>query len=154
MIGVPFTVETAAAAREKLDAQRVKYKEKYLDEDYWQDLANVRGVRLPPYYTAPTDADIKYWLKIAKVSYHQFVESFGWATAEEFERMNPNHGMKILAGLILELGQENVRLKKLARERVEESEARLGKSEAPKLPMYRGKSKIARRKALAEVMRQ
>lgn len=144
-VGIAFTAESAVKARERIDAQREKYKADYLDEPYWRELSKKIGARLPPSYTRPSDADIKHWLRICKVPYPQFVEAFGWATAEEFETLNPNHGMKIVAGLILELMEENERIKKLAEERVYESGAKLGTSAAPQQRAYRGKSKAKQR---------
>jgi hypothetical protein len=146
---VAFNEETLAKGRETIEMQKSKYKEHYSDDQYWTDLAWARGVRMPPYYTAPSDQDIKYWLKLARVSYTQFVESFGWKDAEAFERLNPNHGMKILAGMILELGEENLRIKKMAKERSAEAGAIVGNAEPPKLGMYVGKSKVRRRAELA-----
>jgi len=148
----PFNAETAARAREVIEAQREKYREKYLDEDYWTDLAYNVGARLPPFYTRPSDQDIKFWLKLARVSYTQFVDAYGWKDAEQFEVMNPTHGMKIVAGLILELGQENSRIKKLARERAGEFEIARGEAEAPVTKGYRGKSKARRRAELAKAI--
>jgi hypothetical protein len=147
---IPFTPESALKAREQIEVQKSKYKAAYMDDEYWTDLAWARGVRMPPYYTRPSDQDIKFWLKLAKVSYTQFVESFGWKDAEAFERLNPNHGMKILAGMILELGEENLRLKKMARERVEAFDATTGDAEPPKSKGYQGKSKERRRAELAK----
>lgn len=145
---VAFTKETIAKGRETIDMQKSKYKEHYTDDEYWTDLAWARGVRMPPYYTAPSDRDIKYWLKLAKVSYAQFVEAFGWKDAESFERLNPTHGMKILAGMILEIGEENARIKKLAKERAIDADAVLGDSKPPKPGSYVGRSKVRRRMAL------
>lgn len=149
---VPFNKESALAAREQIEKQMKTYREHYSDDAYWTDLAAIRGVRLPPYYTRPSDQDIKYWLKLARVSYAQFVESFGWKDAEHFERLNPNHGMKIIAGLILELGQENARLKKIATERVAEAGGTIGDAEPPKIGLYVGKSKARRRAELAKMV--
>lgn len=140
-----FTPESSLIARESIDAQRALYRKEYADDDYWKELAKERGVRMPPFYTRPSDQDIKHWLKMCKVSYAQFVEAFGWKDAEEFEQMNPTHGMKILAGLILELGEENIRIKKIARERAEDFLVNTGSSEPPKTRLYVGKSKARRR---------
>ena len=149
---LPFTTETALKARESIEKQKAKYREHYYDEEYWSDLSWARGVRMPPWYTAPSDQDIKYWLKLAKVPYVQFVESFGWKDSEEFEKLNPNHGMKILAGLILELGQENLRIKKLSQERTVEFDMTIGNSQAPKSGSYVGKSKARRRAELSSLL--
>jgi hypothetical protein len=142
-----FDSLTSAKALEVREEQREKYRKNYLDEDYWAELAKVRGVRIPPYYTRPSDQEIKYWLKLGKVSYSQFVEAYGWKNSAEFEIMNPTHGMKILAGLILELSEENIRLKKLGRERCEEFELFPGTSLPPVQPMYKGQGRTARRLA-------
>jgi hypothetical protein len=146
----PFTTESSIKARESIELQKAKYREHYNDDEYWTDLAWARGVRMPPWYTRPSDQDIKFWLKLARVSYTQFVESFGWKDAEDFERLNPNHGMKILAGMILELGEENLRLKKMAKERAAEADTNVGDAEPPKLALYVGKSKARRRAELAK----
>lgn len=140
-----FTPESSLIARESIDAQRALYRKEYADDDYWKELAKDKGVRMPPFYTRPSDQDIKYWLKLCKVTYVQFVDAFGWKDSEEFEKMNPSHGMKILAGLILELGEENIRIKKLAQERTEEFSVTRGASEPPKTRSYVGKSKARRR---------
>lgn len=140
-----FTVETSIKARETLDEQRTKYRKDYTDDEYWKELAKSIGVRIPPYYTRPSDADIKHWLKTCKVPYSQFVEAYGWKDSAEFEKMNPTHGMKIIAGLILELREENLRVKKLAEERSAEFGLKIGASLPPKLRMYVGESKIARK---------
>lgn len=149
----PFTAESALKAREQIEAQKAQYREHYHDDEYWTDLAWARGLRMPPYYTRPSDQDIKFWLRTAKVSYTQFVDAFGWKDAESFEELNSNHGMKMLAGLILELGEENLRIKKMARERAEAFEAKIGSAEPPKPTTYVGKSKARRRAELAKVIR-
>ena len=143
--GTPFTPETAAKARETIDRQRATYRQDYLDDDYWLELAKNLGVRLPPYYSRPSDQDIKHWLRLCKVPYHQFVDAFGWENCEEFERLNPTHGMKILAGLILELKEENERIRKIAEERLGVSEVAKGKTVPKKPKLYAGKSKAARK---------
>lgn len=150
-MGKEFTPESALEARKKIDEQKKMYREHYQDDEYWTDLAWSKGVRMPPYYTRPSDQDIKYWLKLTNVSYRQFVDSFGWKDAEEFERLNPGHGMKIIAGMILELGQENMRLKKLAEERSMSNEVTIGDTPPPKLGLYVGKSKARRRAELAKL---
>lgn len=141
-----FTTESSLKARETVSEQLEKYRKTYLDDDYWKELAREYGVRMPPYYTRPSDSDIKFWLKLGKVQYTQFVEAYGWKDAAEFEKLNPTHGMKILAGLILELAEENKRLKKLGRERCKEFDLSLGNTESPKIKLYVGKSKLTRRR--------
>lgn len=140
-----FNTESATVARESIDKQRELYRKEYTDDEYWKELAKSKGVRMPPFYTRPSDQDIKHWLKLCKVPYTQFVDAFGWKDSEEFEKMNPTHGMKILAGLILELGEENIRIKKIAQERIEEFLVNRGTSEPPKSRTYVGKSKARRR---------
>lgn len=141
----PFDTESSKKAQEVTEEQKKKYRATYQDDEYWRELAKGYGLRMPPYYARPSDQEIKHWLKVAKVSYTQFVESFGWKNSEEFERMNPTHGMKILAGLILELGEENKRLKKLAGERCEEFDVQLGLTVPRPLRLYKGQSKTTRR---------
>lgn len=143
---VNFNPETAVLAREQINAQKSKYREEYLDDEYWKELAREIGVRLPMYYARPSDQEIKFWLKTCGVSYNQFVDAFGWKDAEEFERLNPTHGMKIIAGLILELKEENRRIRKIAMERVIGNDAHTGTTPPPKPTSYRGKSKARRRK--------
>jgi hypothetical protein len=141
----PFTTEQALLAREKIDEQRAKYRQDYHDDEYWKETAKSIGQRLPPYYARPSDQDIKFWLKICKVPYSQFVDSFGWKNAAEFELMNPTHGMKVLAGLILELMEENKRIKKVSRERADDILVNTGSSEPTQVRLYKGESKQARR---------
>lgn len=142
-----FTPESSAAARAKIDEQRLKYRKDYQDDEYWSEVAKGIGERVPPYYARPADQDIKYWLKVCKVPYHQFVDAFGWKDAAEFEELNPTHGMKAIAGLILELMEENRRAKKISRERAYEVDLSLGDSMPPKPKMYVGQSKNSRRAA-------
>lgn len=140
-----FNQETAIAARKKIDEQREHYRKDYHDDEYWREVAKSLGERMPPYYARPSDQDIKYWLKVCKVSYHQFMEAFGWKDAGEFEKLNPKHGMKVVAGLILELMEENRRTKKVSRERCEDIQVAPGANEPPKPRMYVGESKASRR---------
>jgi hypothetical protein len=59
--------------------------------------------------------------------------------------MNPTHGMKVLAGLILELMEENKRIKKVSRERADDILVNTGSSEPTQVRLYKGESKQARR---------
>lgn len=140
-----FTTESGLKAREQIDLQRSMYRKTYSDDDYWRDLAADYGFRMPPFYAAPTDQEIKHYLKVCKVSYPQFVEAFGWKDAEEFEKLNPNHGLKMIVGLILEMAEENKRIKKMAKERIADFEVSAGSSTPPKVRGYVGKSKARRR---------
>jgi len=44
-----------------------------------------------------------------KVSWTNYIESYGWETTADFERLNPKFSMRPLAGLILELWDEQRR---------------------------------------------
>lgn len=145
-----FDTEASARAREVAEQQKTKYREIYHDDEYWSEIARGLGTRIPRYFARPSDQEIKHWLKLARVPYHQFVEAYGWKDAAEFEAMNPTHGMKVLAGLILELGEENKRLKKLARERCDDILVNTGLTSPPPIKLYKGQSKMARR--LVEAM--
>lgn len=107
----PFDTESSAKAREQSEAQREFYVRKHADDDYWVDLAKDAGVTLPMYYVRPSDAAVKALLRKLRIDWNTYVEAYGWATAEEFERLNPRFSMRPLSGLILELWSEKQRLK-------------------------------------------
>lgn len=145
----PFNTESSKQARETLERQRTQYKKEYLDDEYWTELAKNVGERMPPYYTAPSDSDIKYWLRICGVPYNYFVDAYGWENAREFERLNPNHSMKVIAGLILELMEERKRLKRSSRARADSLDANVGDHHVA-TKLYRGESKANRRKRTSQ----
>ena len=106
----PFDPESSAKAREKSELQREHYIRKHADDDYWVDLAKDAGVTLPMYYVRPSDAAVKSLLRKLRVDWTAYVESYGWETTEDFERLNPRYSMRALSGLILELWSERRRM--------------------------------------------
>lgn len=105
----PFSPETSALAREQSDFQRGLYTKKHADDDYWVDLAREAKISLPMYYVRPSDAAVKGMLRRLKVNWIVYLEAYGWENTSEFEALNPKFSMRPLAGLILELWDEQRR---------------------------------------------
>jgi hypothetical protein len=140
----PFSAETSAKAREQSDLQRSHYTRKHADDDYWVDLARDAGVNLPMYYVRPSDAGVKGLLRKLKVDWNSYVEAYGWATAAEFEELNPKFSMRPLAGLILELWDEKRRSREACQAAADLRGLQVGNAQ-PKEPKYpRGVAKIRR----------
>lgn len=140
----PFSPESSAKAREQSDFQRELYKRKFLDDDHWVWLAKLAGVTLPMYYVRPSDAAVKSLLRRLRVSWDIYLEAFGWETTADFERYNPTYSMRPLAGLILELWDEQQRLIDGCKDAAAVREVNVGQARARELKYPRGVSKVRR----------
>tara|TARA_R110000822_G_scaffold285625_1_gene406959 strand:- start:47 stop:508 length:462 start_codon:yes stop_codon:yes gene_type:complete len=147
---VPFSSETSAKAREQTDMQRVIYTKKHADDDYWVDLAREARINLPMYYVRPSDAAVKGLLRRLKVSWIAYLESYGWETTAEFEALNPKFSMRPLAGLILELWDEQRRSQASCQAAANMRGLTVGNAEIKDHKYPRGVSK-SKRKPLKEI---
>jgi len=140
----PFSPESSAKAREQSDFQRELYKRNFLDDDHWVNLAREAGINLPMYYVRPSDAAVKSLLRRLRVSWDVYLEAFGWETAADFERYNPTYSMRPLAGLILELWDEQQRMVDGCKDAAAFREIRVGDAQAREMKYPRGTAKVRR----------
>ena len=141
---VPFSSETSAKAREQTDMQRGIYIKKHADDDYWVDLAREANINLPMYYVRPSDAAVKGLLRRLKVSWLAYIESYGWENTADFEVLNPKFSMRPLAGLILELWDEQQRMVDGCKAAANIREISVGDAPARELKYPRGVAKVRR----------
>lgn len=141
----PFDAELIAKAKEQTDLQRELYIRKHADDDYWVELARDAGITLPMYYVRPSDAAIKGTLRRLKLDWALYLEAFGWENSEHFERLNPRYSMRPLTGLLLELWDEQRRLKEACGAAAAARGVKPGDA-APKTRRYpRGVAKVRRK---------
>ena len=140
----PFSPESSAKAREQSEFQRELYKRKFLDDDHWVNLARDANISLPMYYVRPSDAAVKSLLRRLRVSWDVYLEAFGWETTADFERYNPTYSMRPLAGLILELWDEQLRMIEGCEVAAETRGISRGESKAREMKYPRGVAKVRR----------
>lgn len=140
----PFSPESSAKAREQTDFQRDLYTKKHADDAYWVDLAREARITLPMYYVRPSDAAVKGMLRRLKVSWINYIESYGWETTADFERLNPRFSMRPLAGLILELWDEQRRTQANCQAAADLRGMQVGDAQPKDFKYPRGVSKIRR----------
>jgi hypothetical protein len=140
----PFSTESSAKAREQSEFQRELYKRKFLDDDHWVNLAREAGIALPMYYVRPSDAAVKSLLRRLRVSWDVYLEAFGWETTADFEKLNPIYSMRPLAGLILELWDEQQRMVDGCKAAANIREISVGDAPARELKYPRGVAKVRR----------
>jgi len=140
----PFSPESSAKAREQSEFQRELYKRKFLDDDHWVNLAREAGIALPMYYVRPSDAAVKSLLRRLRVSWDVYLEAFGWETTADFEKLNPIYSMRPLAGLILELWDEQQRMVDGCKAAANIREIIVGDAPARELKYPRGVAKVRR----------
>jgi hypothetical protein len=140
----PFSPESSAKAREQSEFQRELYKRKFLDDDHWVNLAREAGIALPMYYVRPSDAAVKSLLRRLRVSWDVYLEAFGWETTADFEKLNPIYSMRPLAGLILELWDEQQRMVDGCKAAANIREISVGDAPARELKYPRGVAKVRR----------
>ena len=75
------------------------YKKDWMDENWWLELANSRGFRLPPYYVPATAQSLKKWAR--KLSKTPFSEHFG-CDPQGLIRRNPKVPLRVFVGQMLE----------------------------------------------------
>ena len=140
----PFSPESSAKAREQTDFQRELYTKKHADDAYWVDLAREARITLPMYYVRPSDAAVKGMLRRLKVSWINYIESYGWETTADFERLNPRFSMRPLAGLILELWDEQRRTQANCQAAADLRGMQVGDAKPKDFKYPRGVSKVRR----------
>jgi hypothetical protein len=140
----PFNSETAAAAREAADAQKLIYTREFMEEDRWKELAKDAGISLPFYFARPSDSAIKSVLRRLGLSWNLYTEAYGWEDASHFERLNPKWSMRPLTGLILELWDEKRRLVEACQNGVWGRNAIAGSASPKKERMPKGVAKAKR----------
>jgi hypothetical protein len=134
----PFTTESAAKAREASDAQREIYTRKFMEDDQWVELAKRAGIHLPMFYARPSDSAIKGVLRKLNVPWELYLEAYGWKNADHFETLNPRYSMRPLTGLILELWDEQNRLKESCEGAADARGVKLGDEKPKKMKFPRG----------------
>ena len=77
-------------------------KTDWLDDETWQDMARDRGLKLPAMYLLPTPTAIRRWLRRLGMTNAEFREWGGYATLEDFARLNPRWPLRALVGILLE----------------------------------------------------
>lgn len=144
----PFDTESSLAAKQAAELQKSIYIREFMEEDNWKVLAKEAGITLPFFFARPSDSAIKSALRRLNLSWNLFVEAYGWGSAAEFERLNPNWSMRPLTGLILELWDEKRRLLESAANVSEGRGAVRGNAQPRKEQMPKGVAKVKRAKIL------
>lgn len=85
--------------RKAMQVQTKDYKKDWLDDNFWVDLANLRGLRLPPMYMPATVGGLKKWAR--KLDRNPFVEYFGCSPKRLIE-INPKVPLRAFVGQMLE----------------------------------------------------
>jgi hypothetical protein len=98
-----FTPELRAkaqAARAAKIAEGAKYRRDFMDSDLWDQLAKTRGIRLPPWWAAPTRGKLNsWWKRLGKVP---FKDAFG-ANPIRLIELNPDFPLRAFVGYMLEM---------------------------------------------------
>jgi hypothetical protein len=87
------------AKRKALQAQTKDYKKDWLDDNYWLDLGNLRGIRLPAMYLPATEKSLRKWAR--KLGKQPFSEHFGCSPASLIAK-NPKVPLRAFVGQMLE----------------------------------------------------
>jgi len=90
---------TRHANRRAMIAATKDYKLVWLDEGYWLELAQKRGIRLPPMYAPATPTKLQSWAR--KLSKTPFVEYFG-CSPQRLIALNPKTPLRAFVGQMLE----------------------------------------------------
>lgn len=85
--------------RQQMKLATKDYKKDWLDENWWVDLATLRGIRLPPSYVPATPQSLRKWAK--KLSRTPFSEHFGCSPQGLIDR-NPKTPLRAFVGQMLE----------------------------------------------------
>lgn len=88
-----------AEKRQSLQAQTKDYKKDWLDENWWLDLANSRGIRLPAMYLPATPASLRKWAR--KLGKTPFLEHYACSPASLIAK-NPKVPLRAFVGQMLE----------------------------------------------------
>ena len=89
----------AHAARLAKIAGGAKYRRDFMDSDLWDQLAKTRGIRLPPWWAAPTRGKLNSWWK--RLGDCPFFEAYGCKASGLIER-NPDYPLRAFVGMMLE----------------------------------------------------
>ncbi len=74
----------------------------YLDDAYWVELAEARGIKLPNRTTAPTQGKVSPYLTKLDISRKQFADWCGYKNPAEWIERNKTWSLRALIGLLLE----------------------------------------------------
>ena len=88
-----------AEKRQALKAQTKDYKKDWLDENWWLDLANSKGIRLPAMYLPATPSSLRKWAR--KLGKTPFSEHYGCSPAGLISK-NPKTPLRAFVGQMLE----------------------------------------------------
>jgi hypothetical protein len=97
-----FTEESRAKAKEarlaKI-AEGAKYRRDFMDAEEWDQLAKSRGIRLPPWWAAPTRGKLNSWWK--RLGDCPFADAYGCKPNRLIE-LNPAFPLRAFVGMMLE----------------------------------------------------
>lgn len=74
----------------------------FMEAVRWEELASIRGLRLPPWKMHCTNGWMERWLKRLQISTPRYLEWAGTKALREFREMNPRWPLAAWVGLLLE----------------------------------------------------
>src|SRR5512146_2844153 len=101
-----MTPEQQAAAVAKRNAtkaaNRARLRSHFLDEGYWERIADEAGIKLPPYGVPCTPGKMAKWLGILGIPVEAFLYWLNGKRLAEWIALNPTWPLKAMVGITLE----------------------------------------------------
>ena len=94
-------------AKEKRVLGQELYRNDFMDDEHWKELALRFGVLLPKWYVAPEVSKMRSWIRKLGLKERDYCEACGedWQLSD-FAKLNPDWPLRAFVGILLEYVEE------------------------------------------------
>lgn len=84
------------------EAKDLNLRKNFEDNEYWKELARLKGIRLPNWMYPPTPKSIRRYLRRLDISISEYKDVMGFKSLNDFRDRNPDWPLRALVGVLLE----------------------------------------------------